>query len=1145
MAVFSVLIHANLYQLFRESTRPARARVRKTLARLRDGLWGGGTRVKRLAGVQRPVYEARTDVGDRLLFTIVRSANRTAPESLTPHLQVWDWVHHDQVTRKARRNPAPEAEFLEMTVLEEFELTEPPPHPDATFDDFPSAANSDPLLHFLIPPDELVPKISENLTGAVRWYMLSQEMLMDEAEFQRVMDEGGTELELKLTREQYAVVRTPGPVLVAGSAGSGKTTIALHRLAQGMNAFEPKRALYLSYSRWLVEHAQGLYRDLHIALGGKVSDPQPDFFTFEDLYRKIAPREFRAVADRPTAFAAFEQRFRRSSTGMDAALVWEELRSILKGACLDLGKPMLDEAEYLELGRKRAPLFVRERPEIFRIARRYQEWLNSEKRCDQIDLCRQAFRELRHGRARQYDIVVCDETQDLTELEIHFVLSLSALPSMAGVFLGGDSQQIVNPSGFRWAEVRQAIPKVTRRQLSAAPQVMRLRRNFRSVRPIVELANDLLLLRRDLFGRTDEDEPEDAVAEGPVPILVNGSEAAALENIAGFGPRCAVLVNDPRERDALRKSLETTRVFDVQEAKGLEFDSVVLWKIAQSASDTLDRAMRRGPETEKDARLKHFLQHLYVAVTRARRHIAVFEGSVAHTFWESPRFRGRFEIESASTLSRVFRQTASPGQWAAEGDYFFKRQRYRQAAECYRRAGSREQEIRASALFAESHENWAEALRLWQSLGDLEPQAPLLERLGRLEEALTIFRTLGRDREAGLIEIRLLEKQNRWADAAGRWEQWGDVENAERCHQKAGNRLHALKLRAARSEQRSEWADAARCWLELEEFEPAARCFKKAKDPRGAFLARARLHESRGEWAKAASLFGKGGDGRRALECNARHYEMAGKLLFAADLWEQLGQKEKAEELRRKGGDPQALDRLELERTNFREPQVEHLQQLARAHRFFAATEIGRQRRRYIQVLFRKGNLTVARMDALEDEADALLKIELRCAAQLAEQAGKWRDAEQMWLQAGNPKRALDARRKGVESVGGPMTQGKAWLRLQEWDLARKAFARAGKPDLVVEVSARECEGNRDWLGAASAWATIGKSREEARCLAQAARLTENWTEAAQHHRAAGQNALAKDAERRVKAEASRIHRVAAAVAQARLFDTDPDDNGS
>ena len=1141
--MFSVLIHASLYQLFRESTRPARARVRKALARLREGLWGGGTRVKRLAGVQRPVYEARTDFGDRLLFTIVRSANRIAPESLTPHLQVWDWVHHDQVSRRARRNPAPEAEFLEMTVLEEFEITEPPPHPDATFDDIPGAENSDPLLHFLLPPDGLVPKTSENLSGAVRWYFLGPEMLMNEAEFQRVMDEGGAELELKLTREQYDVVRLPGPVLVAGSAGSGKTTIALHRLAQGMHSAEPKRALYLSYSRWLVEHAQGLYRDLHVALGGKTSDPQPDFFTFEDFYRKLAPREFREYADHPTTFEGFEQRFRRSSAGLDAALVWEELRSILKGACLDLGKPMLAEGEYLDLGRKRAPLFVHERPEIFRIAKRYQEWLSVEKRSDQIDLCRQAFRELRHGRVRQYDIVVCDETQDLTELEIHFVLSLQASPSLAGVFLGGDSQQIVNPSGFRWAEVRQAIPKVTRRQISTAPQVTRLRRNFRSVRPIVDVANAVLLLRRDLFGRTDEDEAEDAVAEGPVPILVTGSDAAALENIAGFGPRCAVVVNDGAERDVLRKRLETTRVFDVLEAKGLEFDSVVLWKVAQSASDTLDRAMRRGPEIEKDAPLKHFLQHLYVAVTRARRHLAVFEGPVSHPFWESPRFRGRFEMESAATLSRVFKQTASPGQWAAEGDYYFKRQRYRQAAECYRRSGSREQEIRANALFAESHENWLEALRLWKSIGEIDRQPALLERLGRLEEALEIYRTLGRDHDVVLLEIRLLEKLNRWPEAATRWEGLGDVENAERCHQKAGNRTHALKLRAARAEQRSEWADAARCWLELEEFESAARCFKKAKDSRGASLARAKLHEVREEWAKAATLFGKGGDARRSLECSARHLETVGKLLAAADLWEELGQKEKAEELRRRGGDPQALDRLEIGRTNFREPQVEHLQRLAREGRFFAAIEIGGQRRRHIEVALRKGGLGAAKADALYDEIDALLKVEYRCAAELAGQAGKWKDAERLWLRLGNRKQALNARRKGVESVGGPVAQGRAWLRLQEWDLARMAFERAGKPDLVVEVTAKEFERKRDWLNAAAAWASIGKAREEFRCRAQAARLDGNWTDAARYHRDAGQAALAKDAERRVAA-AARAKRPRRAVSQPLLFDKDPKDDG-
>ena len=44
----------------------------------------------------------------------------------------------------------------------------------------------------------------------------------------------GTLAREKSAAEQYAVVLAPGPVLLSGSAGSGKTTIAVHRLAAAM-----------------------------------------------------------------------------------------------------------------------------------------------------------------------------------------------------------------------------------------------------------------------------------------------------------------------------------------------------------------------------------------------------------------------------------------------------------------------------------------------------------------------------------------------------------------------------------------------------------------------------------------------------------------------------------------------------------------------------------------------------------------------------------------------------------------------------------------------------------------------------------------------------------------------------------------------
>ena len=39
--MFPVLLHPDLYRRLRKSNRSLRARLRKTLLRLRDGLWGG------------------------------------------------------------------------------------------------------------------------------------------------------------------------------------------------------------------------------------------------------------------------------------------------------------------------------------------------------------------------------------------------------------------------------------------------------------------------------------------------------------------------------------------------------------------------------------------------------------------------------------------------------------------------------------------------------------------------------------------------------------------------------------------------------------------------------------------------------------------------------------------------------------------------------------------------------------------------------------------------------------------------------------------------------------------------------------------------------------------------------------------------
>lgn len=1044
-----MLLHPDLYRRLRQSDRGTRARVWKTLGRLRDGLWGGGTRVKRLRGIGHPVYEARTDSGDRLLFTMTRAALADQPERLVSHLQIWDLVEHDDAERTARRNRAPESEFLELETLEQFDIHEPPPHPEAGFAEIPAADSgeaADPLLHFLLPPEGFEPTPGEGITGGIRWFQLDAASLTEESEFQRLMDAGGEELELKLTREQYEILQAPGPVLLAGSAGSGKTALAVHRLAGAVTAPEAPSALYLSYSPALVERARSLVRDLVLARGEDPDRNPPDFFTFGDLYRSLVPRDFREHQARPMTEAMFREWFRRSGRSLDPALVWEELRSILKGACLSSTQPMLDEAAYFELGRKRAPLFVDERPEIYRIAQRYQEWLREEGRSDRIDLCRRAFAELRHRR-RRWDVVICDEVQDLTELEVAFVLALSSRPDLSGVLLTGDTQQIVNPSGFRWAEVRRLAAKAA--HLRAAPPVLRLRRNLRSVRPVVELGNAVLALRREVFGRTEEDDPEEAVLEGPVPLEIPAREDEALAAIEGFGPRCAVLTLDDAEADRLRRRLGTSRVFHVREAKGLEFETIVLWKLLGPDRDLVDRFLRGDARLEREPRFGRLLQHLYVAVTRSRRHLAVHEGSEPDPFWGQERFRGRIERGTVEDLARLFRPTASPEEWAREGDYFFARGCFRQAAECYRRAGLPERESEALACSAEELEDWAGALARWRALGDTSRQAPLLERLGRLEEAAALYRREGLEREARRCDLRLLEQRKHWSEAAQGWEEIGEHADASRCWARAGEERKSLVAGARAAEEAGDWTLAGASWMEVGAWEEAARAFRTAGDAGRTAEGLARFHEEREEHGRAAAAWRLAGQRTKAARCRALALESAGRLDRAARAWERLGETERAAGLYARKGCWMEVARLDAVSPDDRQQLLAKVRELVESGAWEEALPLAQARMAVLQPRLPAVPWFVfVEEDRLAwQEFCSFQLLERRCLALQAEAAGAWSRATRLWEDLGETQRAERTRRKRIEAIRDPARRARAWLAVEARNRAARALEETGGPD--------------------------------------------------------------------------------------------------
>ncbi len=113
----------------------------------------------------------------------------------------------------------------------------------------------------------------------------------------------------------------------------------------------------------------------------------------------------------------------------------------------DFTRPLLALEDYLSLGRKRAPNFRHDRSAVHAVAVFYQERLERSGRWDEIDLARAALRRL-EGSAIEplWDLVVCDEVQDLADVQIALLFRLAADPR--SVVLTGDPRQIINPDGI-------------------------------------------------------------------------------------------------------------------------------------------------------------------------------------------------------------------------------------------------------------------------------------------------------------------------------------------------------------------------------------------------------------------------------------------------------------------------------------------------------------------------------------------------------------------------------------------------------------------------------------------------------------------------------------------------------------------------
>lgn len=437
--------------------------------------------------------------------------------------------------------------------------------------------------------------------------------------------------------DQFGLITRPaaGFLVIRGTAGSGKTTVALHRIA--WLAFDdPKidapETMFLVFSRALRDYVSRVLPALGI---GRVA-----VLTFPEWAREARRRHFprlpRQVRDdtpeivvrlktHPATMVALERHIRETDGPATMEQAIDDWASVLT-------QPDVIEPVYAELapgafspeGLRRAVLWCRDR---------YEELIDPEAakgqgppKLDAEDdaLLLRAW-QLRVGPLRRadgmgpvrYRHIAVDEVQDFSPVEIRVLVD--ALDDKKSITLAGDTQQhvMVNAGFSSWAQFFGWLGV-------QGTSVDTLRVAYRSSRPIVEVAMRLL---GDL---REDDTPPMTVRDGPPVELFRFTDhgavvaflADALKAVIADEPLASVALvtpnpglsmmyeeglaaaQVPRVRRVVDEGFSFQPGIEIVESnavKGLEFDYVVV----------IEATAAHYPDTPSARRLLH------VAATRA------------------------------------------------------------------------------------------------------------------------------------------------------------------------------------------------------------------------------------------------------------------------------------------------------------------------------------------------------------------------------------------------------------------------------------------------------------------------------------------------------------------------------------------------
>lgn len=441
-----------------------------------------------------------------------------------------------------------------------------------------------------------------------------------------------------------------GAARVSGSAGTGKTIVALHRAVWLLKNNPESRVLLTTFSDPLANALQVKLRRLISSeprLAERLEVQAMDTIAFR-LYKnnlgaiQLAKHEQLKAAIKSAAESVSNHKF-------SLHFLLSEWKQVVDTWQLDSWEAYRDVKR---LGRK-TRLAEQQRQVLWAIFEQVQVQLNTAALTTMASLYARLINHLTQTKTKPFDFVVVDEAQDISPPQLKFLAALAGEHSN-GIFLAGDLGQRIFQQAFSWKSLGVDIRGRSRT----------LHINYRTSHQIRMQADKLLATEiSDVDGNSEDRRGTISVFNGPQPIINTykspEDEIKAISDwISGvcaegvLPQEIGIFVRSEDQIDRARQaaskaglpfkvldekmdiSTTTASISTMHLAKGLEFRVVVVMAVDDEVIPLQARIQQVVDDTDLNEVYETERHLLYVACTRARDHLLVTSGGLPSEFLE-------------------------------------------------------------------------------------------------------------------------------------------------------------------------------------------------------------------------------------------------------------------------------------------------------------------------------------------------------------------------------------------------------------------------------------------------------------------------------------------------------------------------------